>query len=56
MKTTAGLQGIEAAVQLEKQAARDENLPIAYERIPISTIQIELQKQSLEKWKREWKS
>ena len=39
-----------------KQAARDENLPIAYERIPISAIQIELQKQSLEKWEREWKS
>ncbi|KAJ4434703.1 hypothetical protein ANN_23271 [Periplaneta americana] len=50
-----GLAGNELADQLAKQAASNE-LPVSFDRIPVSDIMRELQEESVVKWESEWQN
>ncbi|KAJ4449388.1 hypothetical protein ANN_00787 [Periplaneta americana] len=56
VKAHVGLAGNELADHLEKQAASNNELPVSFDRIPISDIMRELQEESVVKWESEWKN
>ncbi|KAJ4432672.1 hypothetical protein ANN_21295 [Periplaneta americana] len=55
VKAHVGLAGNELADHLAKQAASNE-LPVSFDRIPVSDIMRELQEESVVKWESEWQN
>ncbi|KAJ4433020.1 hypothetical protein ANN_15277 [Periplaneta americana] len=51
-----GLAGNELADHLAKQAARNNEIPVSFDRIPVSDIMRELQEESVVKWESEWQN
>ncbi|KAJ4448399.1 hypothetical protein ANN_10415 [Periplaneta americana] len=56
VKAHAGLAGNELADHLAKQAAGNNELPVSFDRIPVSDIMRELQEESVVKWESEWQN
>ncbi|KAJ4437961.1 hypothetical protein ANN_13900, partial [Periplaneta americana] len=56
VKAHAGLAGNELADHLAKQAASNNELPVSFDRIPVSDIMRELQEESVVKWESEWQN
>ncbi|KAJ4447158.1 hypothetical protein ANN_09159 [Periplaneta americana] len=51
-----GLAGNELADHLAKQAASNNEIPVSFDRIPVSDIMRELQEESVVKWESEWQN
>ncbi|KAJ4437918.1 hypothetical protein ANN_13857 [Periplaneta americana] len=52
VKAHVGLAGNELADHLAKQAARNNEIPVSFDRIPVSDIMRELQEESVVKWEK----
>jgi ribonuclease HI len=53
-KAHVGIKGYELADQVAKAAARDNENPTTYNRIPKSTLYKELEEETIIKWQKAW--
>ena len=55
VKAHVGIYGNELADQLAKDAARNRDTTIAFNRFPLITLYSEIEEEAKEKWQKEWK-